>query len=504
VRFHSQTRPTAQAETHPNSFRLHGHRPALHPQERRTLAWVTIHLCFLPWALGTMHLWSQCASLTLAVIGFVVAAWPRRYTEAGATGEPVEIQVRPLRRLWRFPVFWIGLALLVYIATQGLNPAWRYKANSTYWWIEPTTHLSWLPSGMDVPFPNAGPWRALIIHASLWLTLCTVWIGFMRRLTFRLLFTFVAANGVLLAILGLAQLLTHATGIFWVVKSSNAAFVASFIYRNHAGAYLNLALALAVGLAWWHFVRARRYFEKSSPASVYTFCAVILGVTVLFSLSRGAAITMAAFILLAGTTFVWSLWSQPTDRRSYVASIGLVVLLMGFIGVGLYSLNLKKVRTRFDNVFSDSDASFSSRVEAHSAAAEMLAARPLYGYGVGCFRYGFPEYVSKHPNIYYSGIANRWFWEHAHNDLLEYPIEFGLFGFGIILAGIGWLCWRLVRWRFWSNPLALPLVLGVALTIFHAWGDFVFQNPAILITWAMLLLAAGRWAELDQQPTARP
>jgi len=465
---------------------------------------VTIHLCFLPWALGTMHLWSQCTSLVLAVIGFVAAARPRLYTETNDAGDPVGVQVRPLQRLWRFPIFWIGLVALAYIALQGFNPAFRYRENTAYCWIEPLACVSWLPAGMDVPLAAAGPWRALIIHASLWLTLCTVWIGFMRRLSFRLLFSFLVANGVLLAFLGLAQLLTHASGIFWAVQSHSASFIASFIYRNHAGAYFNLILALAAGLAWWYFTHAQRHLEKSSPASVLTFCASILGVTVLFTLSRGSSITMAVFLLLTGTLFVWSLWHQPSDRRSSIALVGLVILLVGFIGVGLYSLNAKNVRKRFESMLTDPVASVADRSEAHAAAAEMLVARPLFGYGAGCFRYGFPEYVSKHPSIYYSGIANRRFWEHAHNDLLEFPIEYGIVGSALFLAGLGWLGWRLVRWRCWSNPLALPLVLGVSLTICHAWGDFVFQNPAILITWAVLLLAVSRWCELEQQPTTRP
>jgi O-antigen ligase len=488
---------------HRDVSRPHGRRPALHPQEKWVLAWVTLHLCFLPWALGSMHLWSQCTSLALAAIGFAVAARPRRYTEADANGNAVQVQVRPLQRLWHFPVFWIGLALLAYIAIQGFNPAFRYKENAAYCWLEPLARVSWLPAGMDVPFTTAGPWRALIVHASVWLALCTVWIGFTRRLTFRLLFTFLVANGVLLAFLGLAQLLTHAPGIFWTVKSHSNSFISSFVYRNHAGAYFNLILALATGLAWWYFTHAQRHFEKSSPASVLAFCTSILGVTVLFTLSRGSTITMAVFLLLTGTLFVWSVWHQPSDDRSRIAIVGLTILLLGFIVVGLFSFNTKDVRRRFESMLADPVASVSDRTEAHAAAAEMLAARPVFGYGSGCFRYGFPEYVSKHPSIYYSGIANRRYWEHAHNDLLEYPIELGIAGSVILLSGLAWLGWRLVRCRFWRNPLALPVSMGILLTTLHAWGDFVFQNPAILATWAVLLLATTRWGELEQQPAGR-
>ncbi len=482
-------------------FRPRSHQLELHPQEKWTLFWVTLHLCFLPWALGTMHLWSQCTSFGLALIGFIVGALPRTYSEAQTSGEPV--RVRPLQRLWRFPLFWIGLAVLAYIAVQGANPAWVYRSNPSYWWIEEARPLAWLPSGMEVPFAIGGPWRSLLIHASVWLTLCTVWIGLMRRLTFRLLFTFLVANGVLLALLGLAQQLTHAKGIFWLVKSSSLSFVASFIYRNHAGAYLNLILAIAAGLAWWYYTRSNRRLEKSSPAGVFTFGAVILGVMVLFTLSRGSAITLLAFTLLTGVAFFWSQFRQPAHQRNGLVILGLVVLLGGFIGVGLYSLKAENIWHRFEDMLVDPVASARDRTEAAAAATEMLQERPVLGWGAGCFRFGFPQHLYRHPQIYYAGVERRKLWEHAHNDLLEYPIEFGLVGSALLAAGLGWLVWQLLRRRFWANPLALPVLFGAGLTVVHAWGDFVFQNPAILVTWAVVLLAAGRWADLDQQQSSR-
>ncbi len=495
------TSPKDQSTSSVDHFRPGNRRPELHPLEKWTLGLVTLHLVFLPWALGTMHLWSQGVSLGLALAGFVAAASPRTYTEAQTSGIPV--RVRPLQRLWRFPLFWLGLALLGYIGVQGLNPAWSYRSNASYWWIESVANVSWLPGGMDVPFTIAGPWRSLLVFASLWLTVCSVWIGFMRRLTFRLLFTFLFANGCLLAVLGLAQQITHATGIFWLIKVSSQSFVATFIYRNHAGAYLNLMLALATGLAWWSYSRSNRRFEKSSPAGVFIFGGVLIGTMVLFTLSRGAALTMLGFIGLAGLAFVWNQFRQPNHLRNPLVIAVLIVLMAGFIGTGLYSLKVENVWKRFQGMMVDPVASARDRTEAHAAAAEMLAERPVLGWGAGCFRFGFPQYLYRHPSIYYAGRDQRKLWEYAHNDLLQFPIEFGLAGSALFLGGIGWLLWQLVAQRFWTNPLALPALLGSGMTVVHAWADFVFQNPAILLTWAVLLLAAGRWAELDQQPSLR-
>jgi hypothetical protein len=57
----------------------HKQRPPLHPQERWFLAIVLVQLVFLPWAFGTMHVWSQVTALGLSAMGFAVALWPRIY-----------------------------------------------------------------------------------------------------------------------------------------------------------------------------------------------------------------------------------------------------------------------------------------------------------------------------------------------------------------------------------------------------------------------------------------
>lgn len=483
-----------------DGFRAKSRRMDLHPLERLLLAISALHLCFLPWALGTMHVWSQAVSLGLAAAGFVVSLLPRTYS-TDLTEASTSFTLRPVAQLVRFPLFWAGLVFLGYLVVQALNPSARFVQNAAYWWMEPVPSVAWLPSGMSVPFAQAGPWRALFVFGALWLFLCSVWLGLLRRQSLRLLFTIVVANAFLLAGLGIAQQLTGASKIFWSVASSNSSFVASFIYRNHAGAYLNLMLALAGGLAWWHFQRSERRLEKSSPAGLFAFFAVSIGVMVLFSYSRMSTVLLIAFVLCTGGAFFVQQWLRAEGPRNYAVLAGLVLVFGLLVGTGLVSLRVDKVWKRFEGVLIDPVANNRDRAQASNAAGEMFADRWALGWGGGCFRYGFPIYAAKRPEIYYSenyGLDRRKLWEHAHNDLLEFPIEYGVAGMSALLAGLGWLAWRLVRHRCWRNPLALLPALGAGLLLAHGAVDFVFQNPAVLFTWAFLLLAAGRWAELDQ------
>ena len=185
------------------SFGSTKRRPRLHPAENFLLVVVAVHLCFLPWALGTMHVWSQSVSLALAAFSFSVALWPRIYKEEfSRNGRSFRLVVR--HRLLTFPIFWIGAIFLCYVLVQALNPAWRRVADARYSWLVALSHAKWLPHGMETPFGMASPWRSLLVYGSAWMTACAVWVGFTRRKTLQILFTILAINAFALAALGIA------------------------------------------------------------------------------------------------------------------------------------------------------------------------------------------------------------------------------------------------------------------------------------------------------------
>lgn len=161
------SQPSGFGSKHLEHFRSDRRRLPLHPREKALLALVALHLCFLPWALGTMHVWSQLTSLGLGAAGMVLALIPRTYsgdyalpmshqvsglfasvsqsenrgqtpgwqlsrhaggaTDPGlaaasnrepatassqASGQATTMRLTMWPRLLRFPLFWIGLALL--------------------------------------------------------------------------------------------------------------------------------------------------------------------------------------------------------------------------------------------------------------------------------------------------------------------------------------------------------------------------------------------------------
>jgi FtsH-binding integral membrane protein len=92
--------------------------------------------------------------------------------------------------------------------------------------------------------------------------------------------------------------LTYAKRIFWSYLPSNSSFIASFIYRNHAGPYLNLMVALAAGLAFWHHERSQLRPGKTGPSVILAFLTAFVATMVIFSYSRGSIAVLLAFSLV--------------------------------------------------------------------------------------------------------------------------------------------------------------------------------------------------------------
>jgi O-antigen ligase len=473
--------------------------PPIHPLEKALLVVVAVHLVFLPWALGAMHVWSQCVSFVLSIVGLGLAIRTRDYS--GEYSDEAPYQLHLLRKLLRFPIFWLGILFLAYIVIQALNPAWEYATDGQFWWIQGIPCIEWLPKGMRTPFDQASPWRSLMIYSSAWMSVCAVWTGFTRRKTLRNLLIVLAVNAFVLALLGLVQRADGASKIFWSWTPPAAYFVSSFIYRNHAGAYFDLLLAVTCALAFWFYRRQTRRQESSSPAMVFAFFAIVVAGIVLYSYSRGGTLLMLGFLAVVSAIFVRTLYSQSGSGRSPLLAVTLVAACMGFAGLGLLSLKTDQISDRMQELGQDiQEGEHYQRWMMAQATWEMAQDQLVTGRGAGSFRYYFPIIQAHYPELYnYAGTPKHCFWEHAHDDYLELLNELGIVGCALLAAGFLYYIVRLAMLRVWQNPPIAILLLGCLVTMVHATIDFPFFNPAILITWCCLWPVTIQWLEIERQ-----
>lgn len=475
-----------------DQFRGPSKRLKIHPLEVALLWAVAAHLVFLPWAIGGMRVWSQWISLVLSAICFVLALWPRSYTpeHTGTTN----FRALPWPKLIRFPIFWIGLAMLALVTTQALNPAWEFQTDGKTWWMRAIAHVAWLPHSVSVPFAHWGPWRQLLVYSSAFLTVCAVWVGFTRRRTLQRLFLVLSVNGVALAVFGLAERITGTAKIYWVRESENAAFFSTFVYKNHAGAYLFLALAVTCGSAAWHHLRSVRRLEKSNPSGVFAFLATGIGVSILVSYARGATLVAMVYLCIVVAGFLIHQFRLPKEARQPIIVIALLIIFGYFLKTGMNALHSDLAWDRLRQAVSGNDLSVETRMTLDQASFDMLRDHWGLGTGSGSFEFLFPIYQQHYPSIWGTVM-----FRHAHNDILEIPIELGLPGLILILAGFAFWGITLVRNYAWQNPLSASVVLGLLFLLGMSWGDFMLQNPAILVTWCALWPAATLWARMEEQ-----
>ncbi len=473
----------------------HRQRPPLHPLERLFLGIALTQLIFMPWAFGTMHVWSQLVSLGLAAAGFVVAMRSRFYSMDLTDGPEFRLNGWP--RLLRFPPFWLGVALLVYLGVQAVNPSWIWTRNATSWWLVRVNDIDWLPTSIETPFERFNVWRQFVIYATVWLTVCGLWVGITRRKTLQILVGVLVANACILGLVGFAYRASGATKVLGLAEFPGAASFASFIYQNHAGSYFGLMSFLALGLAVWHFFEGRKRMARSTPAALWMIAAVLLMFAVAFSLSRGAVISATIFGLAAMLAVVVLRFTSATQSTvPTIVPVMVAVAVLGTVGWIVRQVDFSMVYYRFEQLskLKANDPSVVGRQLARESAINMLGDYWVRGVGAGGFRYLFPEYIKTKPMIYERGQL---FWEHAHNDWLEIPIELGVVGSALIALGICWVAWVWFRDRGWSHPLVLMIAFGIGGVMVHAVMDFPFQNPAILVTWAALGVISLRWLELD-------
>lgn len=480
----------------------HKQRPPLHPLERTLLTLLCVELIFLPWAFGTMHAWSQIVSAAIAAAAFAVSVVPRNYVNELTSRSGFRLVVWP--RLVRFPLFWLGAALIVLLGIQSVNVAWEFQIDTKSWWLHRVPHIGWLPSSTRTPFERFNIWRAVLIYGAAWLCVCAVWIGITRRRSLQLLFGVLVGNALVLTGVGVVQRVMNEQRALWIRTFKDATSFSSFVYQNHGGAYFALVVALSLALAVWFFFEGRKRMARSTSAPVWLLLSVILVFAVILSTSRGAVITLAVFAIASlGALLIIRAATPVRSTTPAIVSILMTVAFAAVLAFTVRSVNFTSLTRKFQEMATlrSTAPSVSGRALARHAAWDMYRDYWLLGSGAGSYRYLYtPVYVRPYPEIYENGRA---FWEHAHIDWLEIPTELGLCGVLLIASAFWWCLRRFFAERGWKHPIAMIVLLGCAQTLLHAAVDFPFQNPAVLITWWVMLIGSLRWLELETSEMSR-
>jgi hypothetical protein len=374
-----------------------------------------------------------------------------------------------------------ALAVLVLGWAMALNARSIYDSDF-FLFISRQNILPFAPGSVDGAISTA-----LVLRATLLVGVILLVVDLARNPVWllRLWWTIALAGGSI-AILGLLQKATGAQMILWqsALMRDVKTFFATYYYHGNAGAYLNLVLAPALGLAARALMRPRAPIVK---AISLVLVLLIVG-AVAANTSRVAELIGAIMTLVLLVSFARAAVRKRGMLEYKTLLIGAVFVVFTLFAIARAS-HLDESLKRWNE--------FSAQMPADSRWLAMLAAlravgdASYFGFGPGTFRVIFPYYTSG------LGPGIEGTWRFLHEDYLQTVLEWGWLGsllwglifFGGIFVAIRNLRQpgRVVEWRSRHRRLLPVIVVALIGVAIHALVDFPLQIASLQLYVAVYL-----------------
>ncbi|MDH4980688.1 O-antigen ligase family protein [Hyphomicrobium sp. D-2] len=335
--------------------------------------------------------------------------------------------------------------------------------------------LPWRPLSV-APSETYASLLSLVVPASIFLAVCQ--LDALQRRTLTLIVLAVAAASV---VLGLTQVAFGSAGAIRFYDFSNQSEATGFFAnRNHYAALLFCAFLLS---AVWAGEAHQRFiaFGRRRPFYVALLAAALLLMIALLaaqSMARSRAGLLLAIVAMVGALALAFMTPRQTQGR--ISTTKILATVFAIASVLGAQFALYRIMQRFD-----ADPLQDARVHFAQTTAETAYKLMPFGAGLGSFEslYGVYEKIE---NLLPNTFANR-----AHNDLLEFWLELGLFAALILAAFIIWLGIRAVAvWRrsdeySLDTSLMRAAVLIVGLLLLHSLVDYPLRTGAMAAVFAL-------------------
>lgn len=431
-------------------------------------------------------------------------------------------------RVWQAihddPLTWVSVSFIVLMCIPFVNNA-----------LCPVCDAAKIANGAD-PGPCVGflPYcvdRLRHYNVFLWfapsLTAAILAKHSLTRAGKRHLVEMISWNGVALAVLGFVQQLANAPAPLWsdVIKT-NSFFFSTFGYPNMAGDYFAILFCLSVAQWRRRMDDIRHEMSKTNGQTripnhklfwkkhYMLIAALINFFAALNTLSRAAIIIVSsAAVILFAHAGVMALSRMKKAERVKAGAFCVLGLLL--IAVAASAFMPDGVHREMQTIDSrEALDRVTGRGEDHSSIATQIWREHLL---FGCGGWGYMHLnVEKAPRRYWGpGSAN------VHNDHLQFLVEHGLVGYGLLVAVVvilliptarSWIrlskASRFLPARRQPPPpqslFALPgsafSVLAAALVpVVHAFGDCPMRSPAVLCLFFVSLACVGGYLPKDDK-----
>jgi len=376
----------------------------------------------------------------------------------------------PGRRMPPLPVGWqlFALVITVLAVLQILPVPFLARAFGAYpeaLWAGELVPGQWSPN------PNATlrAWATFVALAAV------AWGAASLRTEHRgLLWLAIVISALIQALYGLTS---HAAGgetIFGIWARNNPDYVhGSFSNRNLFAGYLALTWPMTVAIWWRHSTPGIRRLPFELRVAGSVICGAIIGAALLGSASR-----LGSAAGLGGMLVALVLWTRYRSRLSRVAIWPIYLTAFGALVAATW-YGLTPLVERLAVTPADTH-----RLDVYALMlGDMKTQWWLTGVGFGGFEAAFRQ-------VQPADISG--WWDYAHNDLLQWLLEMGIVGLGLLVAA-GVALWRNAR----LERETIPLYAGLTAQALVALGDFSWHIPATQVVLAVFLGVVLR-------PRARP
>lgn len=304
--------------------------------------------------------------------------------------------------------------------------------------------------------------------------------SFANRERLRVIIGFLTFFGFAVAVFALLQHFTWNGKFYWLrtpLTGLGSPF-GPFANHNHFAGFMELLIGLPLALIVASAIRREeRIF--------YGFLAAVMGLTILFSLSRGGMFSLLIELLFIAI-FSRQLRQQgPLAKGSFFWRGMAILLVVATIVAGTIWIGADSVVNRVTG--NNQDNLVTSRVWIWKDTLNVFKTYPITGAGLGSFQTVYPQRST------YDGSFG--FVAQAHNDYLQVLADSGMIGAAIAL----WFIWVVLRDVMRGIRARDPLIAGMALgsgagivgMLTHSLLDFNLQLPSNAMMFLLLCAVAS-------------
>jgi len=303
-----------------------------------------------------------------------------------------------------------------------------------------------------------------------------------RLKTFALIFVvagaFQALYGSFMTLSGLEY------GFFFKKEGFHGVATGTFWNRNHMANYLVLCLSVGTGLLLSELYqtsssnwreRSRRLLISllGNKARVRISLAIMVIALVLTHSRMG---NTAFFFSLVMSGVIWLFITKRVTKGSLILLVSLVVIDAMIVGAWF---GIDKVAERLEGTAFTKE----TRDEVNRDTLTLISDQPILGTGSGTFYTAFPQYRGNDIPLYY---------DHAHNDYLQFIAEHGVVGvlpLAMLLAASFGMAIQTMRKRrtLLFQAIAFAPVMAIIAMLLHSTVDFNLQIPANAATFVIII-----------------